>query len=202
MSGSVRMSVAKRLAPLGLLNTLIAVKRADQYAVSRIKAVDETVELNAVGSFSSDHVPAIGRIGSPDPVLGTQWKNSLAFYGKWFDFIGETDPGYRLRKNISSLSHKTQLEQISRDDQYALVGSYYSVFQTVMNVKRRVPLVLIDDTHISLISFPVVLPRIEDKAFEQKLLDMLGFMLRPDKSNSSDREPDPLGLDGFEVDGD
>jgi hypothetical protein len=196
------MSVAKRLAPLGLLNTLITVKRADQYDVSRIKTVDDTVELNAVGSFSSDHVPAIGRIGIPDPVLGVAWKNSMAFYGKWFDNIGETDPGYRLRTNISSLSHNTQLEQIGRDDQYALVGSYYSVFQTVMNVKGRVPLVLIDDTHISLVSFPVVLPRIEDDMFEKKLLDMLGFMLRPDQSNSRAREPDPLGLDGFEVDGD
>ncbi|GEM_PF-3108380 len=195
-----RMMVAERLVALGLGNTLVAVQRGGEYTVSRIKTKGDGVRLTAQGTFNTEHIPIIGRIGLPDPVLGIPWKNSLAFYGKWFDAIGETDPGYRIRKNISSLSHQAQLEQIGRDEQYALVGSYYSVFQTVMNVKGRVPLVLIDDTYLELVSFPVVLPLIADSEFEQKLLDMLGFMMRPDNSATAERAPDHLSLDGFEVD--
>lgn len=80
--------------------TLIAVKGASGYAVSRIRKIDSSVELTALGSFSSEHVPVIGRVGIPDPQLGITWKNSMPFYGKWFDDIGETDPGYRIRKKI------------------------------------------------------------------------------------------------------
>ncbi len=194
------MSVAQRLVPLGLRNTLIVVRHGEDYRVSRIRSLGENVELTTQGTFRSEHVPHIGRVGIADPALGVPWKNSMPFYGKWFDNVGETDPGYRLRKNISSLSHRSQLEQISRDDQYALVGSYYSVFKTIMEVKRRVPLVLIDDTLVPLNSFPVVLPRIADAELEEKLIAVLGFMLRPDRSADSPKRDDPLGLNGIEVD--
>ena len=100
MAGPVRISVANRLAELGLRKTLIAVKGASGYAVNRIRKIDSSVELTALGSFPSEHVPVIGRVGIPDPQLGITWKNSMPFYGKWFDDIGETDPGYRMRKKI------------------------------------------------------------------------------------------------------
>lgn len=200
MTPSVRISVANRLADLGLRKTLIVVKGDSGYAVSRIRKLDSSVELTPMGSFSSEHVPVIGRVGIPHPQLGIFWKNSMSFYGKWFDNVGDTDAGYRVRRNISSLSHKRQLEQIGRDDQYALVGSYYSVFQTIMDVKRRVPLVLIDDTYLSLVSFPVVLPKIEDKEFEKELLDVLRRLLRPDKPDYSDPAIQSAGIDGIEVD--
>ncbi len=180
--------------------TLIAVKSVSGYAVSRIRKIDSSVELTQLGSFSSKHVPVIGRVGIPDPQLGITWKNSMPFYGKWFDDIGETDPGYRIRKNISSLSHENQLAQIGRDEQYALVGSYYSVFQTIMEVKRRVPLVLIDDAYLSLVSFPVILPKIEDKDFENELLDVLRRLIRRDEPGHDDPAIQPAGVDGIEVD--
>ena len=124
----------------------------------------------------------------------------MPFYGKWFDDIGETDPGYRIRKNISSLSHESQLAQIGRDEQYALVGSFYSVFQTIMEVKRRVPLVLIDDTYLSLVSFPVILPKIDDKDFENELLDVLRRLIRRDTASQNDPAIQSAGVDGIEVD--
>ena len=196
MADPTRFSVAKHLAQLGLRKTLIAVKSTDGYAVSRIKKMESTVEFTRLGLFSGERVPVIGRVGIPDPQLGVSWKDTLTFYGKWFDELGETDAGYHLRKSISSLSHKRLLEQIERDDQYALVGSYYAVFRTIMEVKRRVPLVLIDDTHLSLASFRVILPTINDEALEEKLQVVLSTMLKADTRVQS--EPD--GLAGIEVD--
>lgn len=65
-----------------------------------------------------------------------------------------------------------------------------------MEVKRRVPLVLIDDTHLSLASFRVILPTINDEALEEKLQVVLSTMLKADTRVQS--EPD--GLAGIEVD--
>ena len=196
MADPNRFSVVKQLASLGLRKTLIAVQSTDGYAVSRIKKMESTVEFTRLGIFSSEQVPVIGRVGIPDPQLGVSWKDTMTFYGKWFDELGETDAGYHLRKSISSLSHKRLLEQIERDDQYALVGSYYAVFRTIMEVKRRIPLVLIDNTHLSLASFRVILPTINDEALEEKLRVVLSTMLKADTRVQS--EPD--GVDGIEVD--
>ena len=196
MADPNRFSVVKQLASLGLRKTLIAVQSTDGYAVSRIKKMESTVEFTRLGIFSSEQVPVIGRVGIPDPQLGVSWKDTMTFYGKWFDELGETDAGYHLRKSISSLSHKRLLEQIERDDQYALVGSYYAVFRTIMEVKRRIPLVLIDNTHLSLASFRVILPTINDEALEEKLRVALSTMLKADTRVQS--EPD--GVDGIEVD--
>ena len=200
MAGPNRHSVVKTLATLGLRKTLIAVKSAKGYTVSRVRKVETSVELTSLGSFSSEDIPVIGRVGVPDPQLGVAWKNSMPFYGKWFDELGETDAGYHLRKNISSMSQEHLLDQIRRDDQYALVGSYYLVFQTVMDVKKRVPLVLIDDRHLSLLSFPVILPKIEDIALEEKLRDVLHVMLKADTEAHGQSKVESGGVDGIEVD--
>ena len=194
-----RLTVARQLEPLGLRRTLIAVRREDRYNVSRITRIAETVELTPVGSFTSDHVPQIGRVGIPDPQLGISWTASMPFYGKWFDHIAETDVGYHLRRNISSLSQQRMLEQVSRDEQYALIGSYYSVFRTIMAAKRRIPLVLIDDVFLPLISFPVVLPRIDDPDLGQMLHDVLFRMLRPDSPTATGQITDAPDVAGIEV---
>lgn len=199
MTKATRLSVAQQLAPLGLRNTLIAVERDGAYVVSRIKSIGENVELNNQGNFASANVPIIGRVGVPEASLGITWTNSMAFFGKWFDHIGETDPSYRLRKSISTLSHRAQLDQIGRDEQYALVGSYYSVFRTILEVKQRAPLVLVSDSLVPLRSFPVILPAIEDDELQAKFIDVLGFMLRRDNASQQPAEPDPLALDGIVV---
>jgi CTP synthase (UTP-ammonia lyase) len=200
MARPVRFSVVKHLAQIGLLKTLIAVKSDRGYAVSRIKRIDETIELKRLGVFSSEQIPVIGRVGIPDPQLGVSWQDTMTFYGNWFDELGGTDAGYHLRKSISSISHERLLEQIKRDDEYALVGSYYAVFRTVMDVKRRVPLVLVDDTLLSLTSFPVILPAIGDVGLDEKLQGVLRVMLKADTRAQSEAQDDEARIDGIEVD--
>lgn len=178
MPASKRLSVARCLADLGLLRALIAVRTARGYDVSRIRRLGDAVDLEPEGRFESDDVPVIGRVGVPDPQLGVEWQGHMPFYGKWFDEIGETDAGYHLRRGISSISEERLLEQIRRDDQYALVGDFASVFRTILEVKRRVPLVLIDDTFLELTSFPVILPAIADQALTDKLTTVLTIMLK------------------------
>lgn len=180
MAAPTRMSVARELSTQGLRKTLIAVRSAGRYAVSRIRGIGEQVDIESLGSFESPAAPAIGRVGIPDPQLGVSWQDTLTFYGHWFDQLGETDAGYHLRRNISGLSRSRLLEQIQRDDQYALVGSYYSVFQTIMDVKRRVPLVLLNDTYLELTSFPVILPKIADEPLAERLRNVLHVMLKAD----------------------
>ncbi len=200
MPGSKRMAVAKKLAGLGLRRTLIAVAKPSGYAVSRIRSIGDNVEIEDEGSFSASEVPVIGRVGLPDPQLGVDWHGSMPFYGKWFDDIGETDAGYHLRKGISSISEQRLLEQIRRDDQYALVGEFAAVFRTIMEVKRRVPLVLIDDSYIELVSFPVILPKIADEALQAKLGNVLHIMLKatPAASAAADLTS---GIEVSETDG-
>lgn len=198
------MSVAKELATLGLRKTLLAVKSADAYTVSRIRGIGEKIDIETMGRFDAGASPVIGRVGIPDPQLGVSWNDTMTFYGHWFDQLGETDAGYHLRRNISSISQQRLLEQIRRDEQYALVGSYYSVFQTIIDVKKRVPLVLIADTYLSLTSFPVILPRIEDAALAQRLAGVLHVMLKADPTipprPPADDGPDAGGIEVDEVD--
>ena len=200
MASESRFSVAKRLDPLGLRKTLIVVKKADRYAVSRINRIDHTLDLTPVGSFTADHLPQIGRVGIPDPQLVIPWTKSMAFYGKWFDYIGRTDAANHLRRQITSLPRERMLAQIARDEQYALIGSYYSVFRTIMDAKRRVPLILIDDTFLALGSFPVVLPLLHDAYLEQTLFDVLRSLLRLYRSTSPSQNTGPPGVGGIEVD--
>lgn len=196
MAEPTRFSVAQHLAELGLRKALIAVESTQGYTVSGLKKTDSTLEFTRLGIFSAGKIPVVGRVGVPDPQLGVSWKDTLTFSGKWFDELGETDPGYHLRKTISSLSHERLMEQIKRDDQYALVGSYYAAFRTIMEVKHRIPLVLIDDAHLSLGSFPVVLPMIDDVGLKEKFQVVLTTMLKADSGAQSE----PADAGGIEVD--
>ena len=200
MVSVTRFSVAQRLDSLGLRKTLIVVKKADHYAVSRINRIDRTLDLTPIGSFTADHLPRIGRVGIPDPQLAIPWTTSMAFYGKWFDYIGGTGAANHLLRQITSLPREKILAQVTRDDQYAIIGSYYSVFRAIMDAKRRVPLILIDDTFLSLASFPVVLPILQDSYFEQTLFDVLRSLLRLYRSTPPRQEPGPRRVEGIEVD--
>lgn len=185
MESSTRLSVAKRLAKLGLSRCLIAVEKDGKYEVSQIKSIDNNVNLRRQGTFTSDHVPVIGRIGVAVAELGPGWQGVMPFYGKWYDDIGETDTAYRIRRGISSLSESRLLEQVSRDDQYALVADYVAAFSTIIEVKQRPPLVLINSSQLDLISFPVILPRIDDPGLKNKLLKVLKIMLKTDGKTSA-----------------
>jgi hypothetical protein len=194
-----RISVANLLDPLGLRSTLIAIRKHGVYTVSRIRRITPQVDLVTLGEFSSEQVPCIGRVGIADPAVDFPWKNSMAFYGKWFDQRRESTLKQQVYRNCPRISHDKMLDQIRRDDEYAVVGSYYSVFRTIIEAKRRVPLVLIDDAVLSLASFPVLLPTIGDADFEQLLLGVLNRMLRLYPAVVRPLEDGPPGVDGIEV---
>ena len=199
MASISRLSVAQRLDPLGLRTTLIAIKNDDIYTISRIRQITPTVDLLSLGEFSSDHVPCIGRVGISDPQIDFPWKRSMAFYGKWFDRISESRLKHQVYRNTPRISHQKMLEQIWRDNQYAVVGSHYSIFRTIIEAKRRVPLVLIDDSLLPLTSFPVLLPSIVDGEFEQRLLEVLQRMLRLYPTIAHPRSAGPTDAEGIEV---
>ena len=199
MASISRLSVAQRLDPLGLRTTLVAIKKDDIYTISRIRQITPTVELLALGEFSSDHVPCTGRVGISDPQIDFPWKNSMAFYGKWFDRISESRLKHQVYRNTPRICHQQMLEQIRRDNQYAVVGSYYSIFRTIIEAKRHVPLVLIDDSLLALPSFPVLLPSIVDRALEERLLNVLHRMLRLYPTIARSRVAEPPNAEGIDV---
>lgn len=199
MGEPARISIARQLTPRGLLRTLILAPGADGHTVSRLKSENGSVALTPLGHLPTTTLPIIGRIGLPDPQLGPEWAQTMPFYGKWFDDIGETDIGYRLRRNISALSSDRLLEQIRRDDNYALVAEFTAAFQTIMTVKERVPLVLIDDRQLALASFPVVLPSIEDTALASRLMGILRIMLKAESRAVGRPAGAAGGIDGIEV---
>lgn len=192
MTANSRLEVARRLAPLGLKRTLIVVPGKDGCRVSQIRAIGDNVDLKEHGRFDTVDLPVIGRVGVRDQQLGDAYPSTMPFYGKWFDDIGETDAGYHIRRGIASLSEARLLEQIQRDDQYALVADFASAFRTIMQAKQRPPLVLIDDRYLALDSFPVVLPTIPDAGVAGKLMAVLAVML---KAESQQQAPDASGIE-------
>ncbi|MGE0484512.1 MAG: hypothetical protein AB7Q81_10260 [Gammaproteobacteria bacterium] len=198
MPDSARGPVIRQLLPLGLARALVFVHAQDGGTVGRIRSgAGGRLRLDPLGRCEGVPPPVIGRLGLPDEQLGAGWDGNLLFYGKWFDDIGETDAGYQLRRNISALSRERLLEQIRRDEQYALVGEFRAVFTTILDVKQRVPLVWLDDRHLALASFPVVLPDLADAALTTKLAGILRIML---KASSRDEEIAATTLTGIEVD--
>lgn len=174
MPGPSRYYVAKVLEPLGLRRTLVILNQRDEYTVNLIKSLDQIPELICVGRLKSNDFNVIGRVGIPDPEMTVPWLSSLSFYGKWFDQIVER----RVRSKLCATPHAQMLEQVGRDNQYALVGSYYSVFQTIMEVKKRVPFVLINDHYLSTLSFPVILADQVDAPLENDCFELLQKMLK------------------------
>lgn len=199
MAQSARLRVAGILVGLGLDRTLLVLRGKDGHTVGRIRRTHNEIALAPVGQLPASALPVIGRVGTPDPQLGAHWAEVMPFYGKWFDDIGETDSGYHLRRNISALSSDRLLEQIARDNSYALVAEFAAVFRTIMTIKKRVPLVLIDDTHLAIDSFPVVLPEIEDAELNTRLEGILQVMLKVATHTSDTAGGRPDGADGIEV---
>jgi hypothetical protein len=174
MAGLSRYGVAKLLEPFGLRNTLVVMQERDGCTVNRLKSLGQLPELTCLGRLSSSEVAHIGRIGPPDASLPISWANSLSFYGQWFDRRASDE----IRQRLCALPRETIMKQAGRDDQYAMVGSYYSCFLTIMDVKQRVPLVLIDDRYLAALSFPVVFPNASDAKLERELMFTLRTMLR------------------------
>lgn len=185
MSAFSRKTVAKALSIMGLRKTFIALRKADSFSINRLQTHNGELILTRIGTFTDPEPLTIGRVGLPDPKLGIRWQNSMTFYGAWFDGLAQSDTDYRIRKNILSLSREKLLDQVQRDDKYGLIGTYYSVFLKILNLHKGVPLVLLDDSLLGLASFPVIVPRIEDKDLEKELTGLLRLFLKREQAQDN-----------------
>ncbi|MEQ8235093.1 MAG: hypothetical protein RLW61_09670 [Gammaproteobacteria bacterium] len=202
---AARLALLERLAPLGLARVLVGIRGAQGASVKRLRVASGTIELSPVAVLGATELPVIGRVGLPDPELGVALGGTLSFYGNWFDQIAALDRGYRLRRNIAALAPERLLEQIGRDDRYALVAEFSAAFRTILALKGRVPLVCVDDRCLAQMSFPVVLPAIADEGLAARLAGVLGIMLKTGAA-AQGTAPVPRsvasGIDVEELDGD
>lgn len=185
MAAFSRTSMAKALSAMGLKKVFIAKRKGDEYSINRLTTPGGELTLKKMGSFSDPDPLMIGRVGMPDPKLGIQWKNSMTFYGSWFDGLAVSDSDYRIRNNILSLSRRQLLDQVQRDDKYGLIGTYYAVFLKILKVNKGVPMVLLDDSLLGLASFPVIVPHLTDKVLEKDLSQVLKLSLKKEFSEGA-----------------
>jgi len=175
---AIHHSIVRSLLPYGLDRTLLARPDDGGYTVNRLVRAAQPYACRALAALTTIRVQVIGRIGPPDPRLGLAWSRSLTFYGQRFDAMARSDPEFGLRRKIAAASDSVHTRQLARDDHYAIVGSYYSAFRTIMSVKRRTPLVLLSDTLSTLASFPVVLVDLDDRQLAGDLATSLRLLLR------------------------
>ena len=180
MSRSPHTELLYTLAPIGLERTLIATERPSGLAVHRVARDGDKYRLEPLGALMPQRFAAIGRVAAPEALLRIPWRDSLTFYGRWYDELASADRSYRLRRKIAQVPRETQVAQLLRDDKYALVGTYYAVFQAIMEAKQRVPLVLLNASFLEERSFPVVLPRERQDPLYRELQSLLTGMLKPE----------------------
>lgn len=180
MSLSPHTELLYTLAPIGLERTLIATERPSGFAVHRVRRDGAKYRLDLLGALKPQRFAAIGRVAAPEALLRIPWQDSLTFYGRWYDELASADRSYRLRRKIAQVPRETQVAQLLRDDKYALVGTYYAVFQAIMEAKQRVPLVLLNASFLEERSFPVVLPREMQDPLYRELQSLLTDLLKPE----------------------
>lgn len=185
-----RRNIAKALSIIGLKKTFVALRDRDTLSINRVTTPDGELKVERIATCVDATPKFIGRVGMPDPQLGIPWKNSMTFYGSWFDDLAVSDSDYRIRNSILSLSREKLLDQVRRDDKYGLIGTYYAVFLQILDDRKGLPLVLLDDSLLGLGSFPVVIPTMTDKAQEQELCELLQLFLRKEAIEAS-RAPRP-----------
>ena len=178
MTPSPQSSLVYALARIGLAKTLLATKGRDRYFIHRLEQHDERLSLLKIGELKAAGAPVIGRVSRPESALPLAWRESLTFYGRWYDELAPADPSYALRIKIAQSPLATLLTQIQRDDRYGLVGTYYSVFQAIMNGKQRIPLILLDTQLVDVASLPVILPDSADDKGYGEMKSLLALMLR------------------------
>lgn len=184
MTASPQSALVYSLARLGLGKTLLATKGSDRYLVHRLEQRGERLSLQKLGELKANGAAVIGRVSRPESILRLPWRETLTFYGRWYDELSSADRNYALRIKIASAPLATLLTQISRDDRYGLVGTYYSVFRTIMDAKQRIPLILLDSNLVDEGSLPVILPdRVEGKGYKE-MESLLRLMLRMEESKA------------------
>ncbi len=194
-----RRNIVKALSLIGLKKTIVALRNHETYTINRLTTPNGEPTLEKIATLNAPDPMFIGRVGMPDPKLSIQWNNSMTFYGSWFDDLAVSDSDYRIRNNILSLSREKLLGQVARDDKYGLIGTYYAVFLRILELRKGLPLVLIDDSLLALGSFPVIIPRKIDKALESDLVDVLRLFLRKEAIDNRRAPADTSGISVDEV---
>ena len=189
--------VASLLLPLGLARTLIATPKDQGFSVARVNSKRTELDLIPLGTVECSRATVIGRVGPPDPRLGMRWYNSLTFYGKRFDAFSKEDPNCTLRRRIAAAPLWKNLSQVTRDDQFALTGSYYSVFREILQSRRGLPLVLFAQDRLNLDSLPVLLLNLRNPRLAERFADLARRLLTPEEPAPGPVLP--VVADGIEV---
>lgn len=185
MTASPQSALVYSLARNGLARTLLATKGGDRYLVHRLETDGERLKLIKLGELKALGAPVIGRVSRPESILRLPWRDTLTFYGRWYDELSSADRKYSLRMKIARAPLETLLEQVARDDRYGLVGTYYAVFRTIMDVKRRIPLILLDSNLVDEGSLPVILPDAGNDKSYQEMEALLRLMLRMEEQKAA-----------------
>jgi len=180
-----RRNIVKALSIIGLKKTFVAIRDGDTFSISRLSTPDGEPRLANIRKITDPKPLAIGRVGMPDPSLGIHWDNSMTFYGAWFDELAVSDSDYRIRNGILKLSREKLLEQVRRDDRYGLIGTYYAVFLEILKQGKGIPIVVLDDSLLSLGSFPVVIPRFDDEVVEREMSSVLRLQLKKEAGGAA-----------------
>ena len=182
MTASPQSALVYALARIGLVKTLLATKGRDRYLVHRLEQQGDRLRLIKLGELKSNGGPVIGRVSRPEKILRLPWRETLTFYGRWYDELSSADRNYALRVKIAQAPRATLLTQIQRDDRFGLVGTYYSVFRTIMDCKHRIPLILLDTNLVEDGSLPVILPdSVDDKSYKD-MESLLRLMLKMEEA--------------------
>ncbi len=184
MSASPQSALIYSLARIGLAKTLLATKGRGRYLVHRLDSVDDRLTLIKLGELKATGGDVVGRVSRPETILALPWRETLTFYGRWYDELAPADPSFALRIKIAQAPRATLLTQIQRDDRFGLVGTYYSVFQTIMNCKRRIPLILLDAALVDDDSLPVILPDSVDGKDSGEMESLLRLMLKMEENKA------------------
>ena len=185
MAPSPQSALIYSLARIGLGKTLLATKGRDRYFVHRLEQRDERLGLVKLGELKSQGAPVIGRVSRPESILRLPWRETLTFYGRWYDELSSADRNYALRIKIARAPLETLLTQVARDDRYGLVGTYYSVFRTIIDCKQRLPLILLDTQLVDEGSLPVILPdSVDDKGYRE-MESLMRLMLKMEEEKDA-----------------
>jgi hypothetical protein len=180
MTASAQSALVYALARIGLAKTLLATKGRNGYCVHRLEQRTGRWTLLKIGELTASGAPVIGRVSRPLASLPLVWRESLTFYGRWYDELAPADPSGALRVKIAQLPLATLLTQIQRDERYGLVGTYYAIFQAIMTGKQRIPLILLDTESRDDASLPVILPASAGDRAHHEMESVLRLMLSID----------------------
>ena len=89
------------------------------------------------------------------------------------------------------------IEWLYRDDQFALTGSYYSVFREILQSRRGLPLVLFAQDCLHLDSLPVLLLNLRNARLAERFADLARSLLTPEEPAPG--PVPPVVADGIEV---